>query len=444
MTQYGYADKGFRIEAIWTTDAAGTPRSEFLPGEALRCFVSFQILEPVEGTVSVRLRIFGDGWNETFTQTARGGVGSRMVVFGGDSPMHVSFNAGKGKVTLRVTMDAQEGQSSTHGRSHVYIRATCEPGNFPKQYLGSIEVAPQPYDMALTLDDRYLYVTTNVDRRIEVIDTALFEVVKVIQDPEQIGEPRGITLNGDGSEMLVSDYATGRIHVISTATHQWLEGVTVTNRKGLSGIAFNRIKNELYVLDFSNSSLIICNGFTYEFEDEIFLVGNGLGSVGLHPLDVRIDPSGSWAYILCQFYGTVAKVDLYQSKVVAWNMDPGPESMGMDLSPDGKSVYVVHPNLDMSPSSYVYAFNTTDLSPIRSFPVRNFIWDLVVSPDGRYAYAADSSSGEVVVIDLVNGEVLTHCAVPIGYGGKILQPSHLWTKLFVGRWAPGYVDVVGW
>lgn len=433
----------FRIDSITTSGLGGPPRDEFSPGERILCTVRFTIRATLPGTVSVNLRVFGQGCNLTTVESVPGGSGERVVVFGNDPALRIPTSAGEGKITLSVQIDSEGAAAQAEGRAHAYVSSTCAASGFPRRYLGYAPVSMQPYDMAFSRDDRYVYVTSNEQRNITVVDTERLEASRVIEDLDTIGLPRGITANRDGSEMLVSDYAMGKIHVIDTASQQWREGIAVTNRKGLLGNAFNRPRNELYVTDFSHASLIVCNGSSYALEHEIPLVDPDRGLYGLNPLDLRVDPTGSWAYVYCQFFGQVVKIDLARRRVAAWNADVDAESWGVDLSPDGTLVYVVYPDIVRSVSR-IYAIATADMSLSRLYEVGATLWDLVVGPDGRYGYAVDSYRGEVMVIDLAAGELLEGCSVPIGYGGKIIRPNNGWTKLFVGSWTQPYLYVVAW
>lgn len=433
----------FRIDSITTSALDGSPRDEFSPGERILCTVRLTILATVPGTVSVNLRVFGQGCNQTAVERVPGGSGERVLVFGNDPALRIPTSAREGKLTLSVQIESEGAASPTEGRAHAYVTSTCAAAGFPRRYKGYAAVSMQPYDMAFSRDDRYVYVTSNEERNITVVDTERLETTRVIEDLDRIGLPRGITANRDGSEMLVSDYAMGKIHVIDAARQQWREGIDVTNRKGLLGNAFNRVRNELYVADFSHASLIVCNGSSYALEHEIPLVDPDRGLYGLNPLDLRVDPTGSWAYVYCQFFGQVLKIDLGRRRVAAWSGDVDAESWGIDLSPDGAFFYVVYPDIVRSVSR-IYAIATADMSVSRLYEVSATLWDLVVGPGGRYGYAVDSHRGEVMVIDLASGELLEGCSVPIGYGGKIIRPDNAWTRLFVGSWTQPYLYVVAW
>ena len=59
------ADVRVAVDRIWTADAKGDERGQFLPGEVVQYGVSFRVLDLTSRTFSVRLRIMSDGWFET-------------------------------------------------------------------------------------------------------------------------------------------------------------------------------------------------------------------------------------------------------------------------------------------------------------------------------------------------------------------------------------------
>jgi hypothetical protein len=284
--------------------------------------------------------------------------------------------------------------------------------------------------------------------------------------------------------MLVADYAFQVVHRFDAGTHTWKEGESVpVNPEGSFGVVnlgdmnVSPVLDEVYVADFRDSRYFRLSGDPSSV-DAFPLTGNpAIPAVGLNPIKILVDRDNPvHLYFLCQGGNEVIKTDVagtllsyVRMKVLvdpstffpAWSMDlnlirqeacvvmnPGPFGDG-----DGSAEL----------SSMIFAFPMGNLGGPgeRSFRAGSSIWDLVVWQDGpyagRYAYAADSYRGEVLIIDLEMETELKGCAIRTescffagqedpqacsGVGARILLQDPLRNRLYVGNWSPGYVDVI--
>jgi len=92
--------------------------------------------------------------------------------------------------------------------------------------------------------------------------------------------------------------------------------------------------------------------------------------------------------------------------------------------------------------SSVRILRSLDLFLRTTYYLGPYVWDLVIRPDGRFAYGIDSFRGQLVIVDLEAGRELRSCAVEVGYGGRILLQDPGTGRIFIGGTSPGAVEVV--
>lgn len=116
------------------------------------------------------------------------------------------------------------GDSDTPERDRQYVYVTNTVENrvvvfdyWKRQYAAEIPVENQPWAMAISPDDKYVYVTTGVGFRhqgqVAVIDTATRTVVKTIDVGDQ---PRDIAITPDGKWLYVTSESTNSVFMVST------------------------------------------------------------------------------------------------------------------------------------------------------------------------------------------------------------------------------------
>jgi len=451
------ADVRVAVDRIWTADAGGVEKRQFLPGEVVQYGVWFRILDLTPSFLSVRLRIMGDGWFETLEKTVVG-PGFHQVMWGEDASLRTSSDACEGKVAIHLDIgwadpERQE-RIEIQGKRHAYFLISCAAGGFPQRLIGHVQVGESPYDMALTADSRFLYVTCKEGRSIFVVRTdAPFEVVAQISDPVKIGEPTGITLAANRTDMLVADYTLQKIHILDTITHQLKDSKSIEGDFGrvkMGDLVLNPLRNELYVCDFAGSRILAING--QNFSPEVFPLSFPDPSgdfFGLNPFKILVDPQGSHLFALCLALGELMKVDLSpmnRGQVVAAAKGLAIPSSSMVFGADRQDLYVVTGEdikpLESGTWSSIRILDIGNLLLKRTYYFGPYVWDLIIRPDRRFAYGIDSFRGQLVIVDLETGKELRSCAVEVGYGGRILLADPRNNRILIGAWSPGAVEIV--
>jgi DNA-binding beta-propeller fold protein YncE len=393
-------------------------------------------------------------------------VGGRISYAG----LRVPATAGEGKVTLQMDVLSSQDTVLMQGRRHAYLNVGCPPG-LPEGVTDRFPVGAPPLDMALTDDERYLYVTRDVQRdplsedpKVTVID--LQDGAPVPEEnigfSEEIGFPAGVAASPGEPVMYIADSAFQSLHVvlIDEETHVLQESIEL-NPDGELGVtapgdvAVNRAGTEVYVADSRGRRMFVVNpGADPPGVRVVSLAGFLEPPAGLRPVQVMPDPDNPrFVFALCQGQNELIKVDVVSNEIldfVQWEGLPT-SSRSMVLDPLTNQIYVVvNPNdfelLEDPPSfdSKIIILPKNGLGgPGRGeLPlVGSSIWQLVVREDG-FVYAIDSYRGEILVIDVDTGTEMSRCAVPVEPAGGFLRADRDQVRLFVAGGLAGFVTVV--
>jgi len=475
------ADVQINVVSLTTTGGLGLQRTTFAPGEQIQYQATINVLQASSGPFKLLLRVAGDGWYETHEEEITG-LGLRTISWGGLSdPLYTSTAVCEGKVSLYLSVLAGEGESVVvQGRRHGYLTIQCPSGRPAGMVTASLEVGELPFDMALTRDGRFLYVTSRESRNISIIDTDLAEVVTVIppdwdeilekveacqaqcavgdvacrsacrEQIEPLGEPSGLALSPDGTQMLVADYRRPVIHLVDTRARELQGEISLDAFKPmkLTDVVVDPSPqaNELFVADFS-AERVFRVGLTPPHET-VALPTNYISGTGFFSTKLVFDPIDlNELYVLNLYliklnrFGTPLDLFRLNDPAPPWTMVFNPRrelrELYVVLSPS--PLPLIYP---FEPRSYLYRWKFAE-DPVegRGFRIGSNIGDLVVREDGRYAYTVDSYRSEILLVDLERMAELRGCAIPLegGTGGRNMLADPNGNRLYVGAWSPGSV-----
>lgn len=144
--------------------------------------------------------------------------------------------------------------------------------------------------------------------------------------------------------------------------------------------------------------------------------------VGLSPEHFDVSPDSKLCYVGNFEEGTVSAIDLTQMAEVA--RIPGfAEPHGVTFTPDGSKAYIANFGahevgvVDTKTHQLIKriavgsAYKVAALNPDRYLTEIKGVANVTLTPDGRYAYAADGDSGEVAVIDTATDSVIASVRV---------------------------------
>ena len=247
----------------------------------------------------------------------------------------------------------------------------------------SIPVGNTPFGVAITPNGQYAYITNWGSGTVTVIETA----TNTVADTITVGaRPEGLVIAPDGKHVYVNDNGDGSVSVIDTATNAVVDtwavghspyGIAITPEDGkFLYVVNNTTPGTVSVIDTASGALA----------DTI--------TVGNQPADVAITPDGNFAYVANSSDGTVSVIDTASHDVVQ-----------------------------------TITVSTTDLN----------LYDVAFTPDGRYAYVTDEGGSTVSVIDTAIHAVLTTISVP-GNLGVAVTPDGKFAYVATTRSSVSVID----
>ncbi|MFE1290260.1 hypothetical protein [Streptomyces sp. NPDC058751] len=243
-------------------------------------------------------------------------------------------------------------------------------------------------DLAVTPDDRHLYVTGA--REVTVLDLATDRVAGTIPLPEGLTLATGVAIAPDGSRAFVLAQGGGEaggMCVVDTASR------SVIDRIGLSfepfGIELGPDGKRAYVSHSGDSGMLI-DLATRKAEVLPFPFEGGFR--------MAITPDGERAYV-----GRDHNDDLWVTELTAHSVTavvPTMRNIGdVAITPDGGLVYVAQGGgHGDEPNVMVVDTTTQELTccPVSWFDAQPR--GMAIAPDGRHAYVTDSRHRKVFVV----------------------------------------------
>ena len=248
-----------------------------------------------------------------------------------------------------------------------------------KKVLAEVPVGKHPYGVTLSPDERYIYVSNRWDDTVSMIETQSLKVLRAIPTG---GDPHGLTTDRSGKTLYVANLYHHDVSLICTETFREIK----------------RLK------------------------------------AGMQPFEVALSPDGRYVYVSNQLTNPVpfrtipicevTVLDVERQIVVDRRILSGTAiSQGIACSPDGKFVFValeIPKNLIPETQIYQGWMLTYALAILEAEPRGRVAFllldemnlyyadpfEIVFTPDGRYAYVSSSGVDFVSVVDMEKVEEL--------------------------------------
>jgi len=278
-----------------------------------------------------------------------------------------------------------------------------------------------------------LYVSNSEGDDITVIDLATYTVIDDIRVGEQV---HGLCTPSDGRRLFTTIESENSLKVIDTTTDKIVDTIALTGRPNQCASTPNgryvcvpiRNGNSVDIVDTVARKVVKVlpvslphNCYDADNDDALFVSSMGDQEIDLIdlkkmayakklpvggiPRPYAVSKDGKRLYVaLSDFHGfviasipdqrIVARVELPPAPPLACRLEPHTPTHGIELSPDGKELWVT----SLADSGvYVYDVASSNLSakiPIGKCP--NWI---TFSRDGRYAAVSNSGSDDSSIID---------------------------------------------
>jgi YVTN family beta-propeller protein len=305
--------------------------------------------------------------------------------------------------------------NSLGGSVHIIDPAT-------QRVVGEIEGVPVNHGVQASADGRRIYVSSEAQSAVMVIETDTWEIIKTIPVSAR---PNNIALTPDGSKLYVAIIARpGAVDVIDTET---LENIkTIPHPGGLHNIYVTPDGTHAVAGSISGDRMTVYDTST----DEEVWAWEG---ESIRPMSISTKPDGSTDKIYIQVTGhhgfvvfdwdtrrEVARVTLpeipederYESEMSSLGLYNGAPAHGLGVSPDGQTVWSTS-----RMNSHVYVYSAyPELELLAGIPVGTDPDWVTFTPDGRYAYVANAHSNDVTAIDMHTYQPVA--TIPVGEGPK--------------------------
>jgi DNA-binding beta-propeller fold protein YncE len=194
-------------------------------------------------------------------------------------------------------------------------------------------------------NDGLLYVTTELDQAVTVIDPHTFQIVAKV--PTGAPESHMLTITRDGTRGYTANVGPGSVSALDLVGRKTITVIPVAN----------------------------------------------------HVQRISVSPDGRWVFTSDTEKPRLAVIDTASNKVDRWITMPA-TGYGSAVTPDGKWLLIALPN---GPGMGVVDLSTMQFA--RTVPLPPAPQEVLVGPDGKMAYVSCDKSHQVAAIDLSSWKV---------------------------------------
>ncbi len=284
--------------------------------------------------------------------------------------------------------------------------------------IGSIAVGDRPHGIAAPRAHDVLYIATEFDNSLAVIDPVNDVVVKKYRIFGS--RPNEIDVTSDGRFVYLPILGHGVYEVFDTETE------TIVARIATNGFPHNAVISPddrfayLSAMDrgMASAEALSERGLPTTLNDKIYVVDVATHSVvatiptGDAPRPIAISPDGNWLYVNVDGLQGFLVLDLIARKQVArvtYELTVDEQatvsrSHGLIVTSDGKEVWASDVNLGL-----VFVFDVTQNPPKQVARLDNEapVYWMAITPDGKTIYVS-SAPGDVVTAYDVQTRTKTH------------------------------------
>jgi len=260
---------------------------------------SLAIVDPVAGTVIASVQ--------------EGGITGHEVVASADGRL----------AYVPIYGSSGVGMPGTDGQNLVVIDIAAQ------KVMGSVDFGRgvRPHMPLLGPKDHLLYVTTELDNAVTLIDPKTLRIVGTI--PTGAAQSHMLALSHDGRRGYTSNVVPGSVSVLDIAARKTLAVIPVS--PNAQRISISNDDHWVFTSDETKPRLAVIDTTTNKLKSWIPLEGTGYGSAPT--------PDGRWLLLAIPGKDNVAVIDL-DTMQVARSVAVGKSPQEILVRPDGKVAYV--------------------------------------------------------------------------------------------------------
>jgi YVTN family beta-propeller protein len=246
--------------------------------------------------------------------------------------------------------------------------------------IASVPTISAPYGLAITADDKRVYVSSFDGHTISAFDTETNALVSTLSFGSELRE---IALTPDERFLYVPDYNQNVVHVVSTRSDTLVGDIPVGINPHM--VAFGGSGRYAYVTNEASASVSVIDTQTRTTINTI--------PVGQTPIGIAASPDTETIYVADSSAGEVSCISVKSQSVVATVSVPSSPS-ALAVSPDGKYIYLVAEN----PASG-YVISVASQAVVGTFPVGTQPRNIVVTSDGGTIYETNFDSHDLYAVN---------------------------------------------
>jgi YVTN family beta-propeller protein len=248
--------------------------------------------------------------------------------------------------------------------------------------LATLRVGAEPYGVVPDPTGQFLYVASAATANVEVIDlrrAGQWHYRNWIVARIPVGaKPKGLALTASGARLYVTHFLSGEVSVIDTARREVIQVIATGNDSNMAQkIALHPTSGRAYLPHIRSN---IGNRFLL-FDSTVFPVVSALDTVSSEslprervdlslgvaaanlPFDLAFSPAGERMYVVSLGSGDLSVVDLATRQRIA-RVEVGDGPRGIVVTPDGHKAYVAN-----SLSDDVSVIDLVALREIKRIPI---------------------------------------------------------------------------
>ena len=277
-----------------------------------------------------------------------------------------------------------------------------------------VDAGEDPIGIAFSPDNQTVYVTNGNLNIVSIINTSTNRVISKVN----VGNnPAGVAVSPDGKMVYVANTYSNNVSVIDTSRNIVKYSLDVKTNPW--GVAVSPDGKMVYVANHRSSIVSIIDTEARSVIEDLDLIEES-------PYGVAVSPDGTKVYVTHDDSDNLSVIEINNStyNVRPVKLDTGRNKdkvklspLGVAVSPDGKTVYVVNhktpiKGISDTPCGSVYVINTTTYNVTARAGVDKNPCGVAITSNGSKIYVTNSGSKTVSVIDTAKNTEIAN--VPVG------------------------------